>query len=108
MWRIQFYEDRRGKSPVLEFINSLSPKDRAKVNNIFRLLEEFGTNLGMPHARRIEDRLWELRPGDNRLFYFLYLERKFVILHGFRKQSMKTPEKEIATALSRINEISEE
>jgi hypothetical protein len=54
MWQIHFYEDRRGKSPVLEFINSLSPKDRAKVNNIFRLLEEFGTNLGMPHARRIE------------------------------------------------------
>ncbi len=108
MWQIHFYEDRRGKSPVLEFINSLSPKDRAKVNNIFRLLEEFGTNLGMPHARRIEGQLWELRPGDNRLFYFLYLERKFVILQGFRKQSMKTPEKEIATALRGMKEISEE
>jgi phage-related protein len=108
MWQIHFYEDRRGKSPGLEFINSLSPKDRAKVNNVFRLLEEFGTNLGMPHARRIEGRPWELRPGDNHLFYFLYLERKFVILHGFRKQSMKTPEKEIATALRRMKEISEE
>lgn len=108
MWQIHFYEDRHGKSPVLEFINSLSPKDRAKVNNIFRLLEEFGTNLGMPHAHRIEGRLWELRTGDNRLFYFLYLERKFVILHGFRKQSMKTPEKEIATALRRMKDVTEE
>ncbi len=108
MWQIHFYEDRRGKSPVFVFINNLSPKDRAKVNNVFRLLEEFGTNLGMPHARRIEGRLWELRPGDNRLFYFLYQDCKFVILHGFRKQSMKTPEKEIATALRRMNEISEE
>ena len=108
MWQIHFYEDRRGKSPVLEFIDSLSPKDTARVNNGFRLLEEFGTNLGMPHARRIEGRLWELRPGDNRLFYFLHLERKFVILHGFHKQSMKTPEKEIATAQRRMKEISEE
>jgi len=108
MWQIHFYEDRRGKSPVLEFIDHLSPKDRAKVNNIFRLLEEFGTDLDLPHARRIEGRLWELRPGDNRLFYFLYSERKFVILHGFRKQSMKTPEKEISTALRRMKEISEE
>jgi phage-related protein len=107
MWRIHFYEDRRGKSPVLDFINSLSPKDKAKVNNLLRLLEEFGTNLGLPHARRIEGRLWELRPGDNRLFYCLYMEQKFVILHGFRKQSMKTPEKEIATALRRIKEILE-
>jgi len=108
MWQIHFYEDHRGKSPVLEFIDALSPRDRVKVNNIFRLLEEFGTDLGMPHARRIEGRLWELRPGDNRLFYFLYLERKFVILHGFRKQSMKTPEKEITKALHRMKEISEE
>jgi len=64
--------------------------------------------LGLPHARRIEDRLWELRPGDNRLFYFLHMERKFVILHGFRKQSMMTPGKEIATALRRMKEISED
>jgi phage-related protein len=107
MWHIHFYEDHRGKSPVLEFIDSLSPKDRAKANNAFRLLEEFGTNLGMPHARRIEGRLMELRPGDNRLFYCLYMDQQFVILHGFRKQSMKTPEKEIATALRRMKEITE-
>jgi phage-related protein len=108
MWQIYFYEDPRGKSPVLDFINSLSPMDRARVNNGLRLLEEFGIDLGMPHARRIEGRLWELRPGGNRLFYFLYTERRFVILHGFRKQSMKTPEKEIATALRRMKEILED
>jgi phage-related protein len=85
MWRIHFYEDRRDKIPALDFINRLSPKDKAKVNNLLRLLEEFGTNLGLPHARRIEGRLWELRPGDNRLFYCLYMEQKYVILHGFRK-----------------------
>jgi phage-related protein len=108
MWQIHFYEDHRGKSPVLDFIDSLSPIDKAKVNNILRLLEEFGTNLGMPHARRLEGRLWELRPGDNRLFYCLYMEQKFVILHCFRKQTMKTQEKEIATALRRMKEILED
>jgi phage-related protein len=107
MWQIHFYEDHRGRNPVLEFINCLSATDRAKINNIFRLLEEFSPNLSMPHARRIEGKLWELRPGDNRLFYFLFMDSKFVILHGFRKQSMKTPEKEIATALRRMNELLE-
>lgn len=107
-WQVLFYEDRRGKSPALDFINDLSAKDRAKVNIAFKLLAEFGTRLGMPHAKRIEGRLWELRPGDNRLFYFLHLENRFVVLHGFRKQSMKTPEKEIATALRRMNELLEE
>ena len=107
MWQILFYEDHRSKSPVLEFINKLSAKDRAKISNDFHLLEEFGPNLGMPHVRHIEGKLWELRPGDNRLFYFLYLDGKFVILHGFRKQTMKTPEKEIATAMRRMNELLE-
>jgi phage-related protein len=107
MWHIFFYEDHRGRSPVLDFMNSLSAKDRAKVNNVLRLLEEFGTDLGMPHARRIKGRLWELRPGDNRLFYFLQVERKFIVLHGYRKQSMKAPEKEIATALRRMQEFLE-
>jgi len=107
MWQIFFYEDHRGKSPVLDFMNALSARDRAKVNNVLRLLEEFGMDLGMPHARRIKGRLWELRPGDNRLFYFLQVERKFIILHGYRKHSMKAPEKEIATALRRMQEFLE-
>jgi hypothetical protein len=62
-WQIHFYENRRGRSPVLEFINRLPAGDRAKINNTLRLLEEFGIQLGMPHARRIEGKLWELRPG---------------------------------------------
>ncbi len=108
MWKIYFYEDHRGRSPSRDFINSLPAKDRARVNNAFRLLEEFGTDLGMPHARRIEGRLWELRPGDNRLFYFLLVKRTFVILHGFRKQSNRTPQKEIATAMRRMRELLED
>ena len=35
------------------------------------------------------------------------MARKFVILHGFRKRSMKTPEKEIAIARRRMQEILE-
>jgi len=107
MWQIFFYEDHRGKSPVLDFMNALSARDRAKVNNVLRLLGEFGTDLGMPHARRIKGRLWELRPGDNRLFYFLQVEHQFIILHGYRKRSMKAPEKEIETALRRMQEFLE-
>ena len=57
-WDIRFYEDARGGIPVLEFIDRLPAQERAKINNALRLLEEYGTQLGMPHARRIEGRLW--------------------------------------------------
>jgi phage-related protein len=107
-WQIHFYENRRGRSPVLEFINRLPAGDRAKINNTLRLLEEFGIQLGMPHARRIEGKLWELRPGGNRLLYFLFTGRTFVILHGFKKQTMRTPDREIEIAKRRILELLED
>lgn len=105
MWNIVFYTDQRGKSPLLEFINHLQVMEQAKIRNALRLLREFGTDLGMPHAHHIQGKLWELRPGGVRLFYFTYSQDQFVILHGYRKQSMKAPEREIAIALCRIEEL---
>jgi phage-related protein len=67
MWNIIFYIDRRGKCPALEFIDDLPVMEQAKVRNALRLLREFGTNLGMPHAKPIQAKLWELRPGGIRL-----------------------------------------
>lgn len=107
-WQIRFYEDYRGRSPVLEFINRLPTRDKAKITNTLRLLEEFGTRLGMPHARPIEGKLWELRPGGNRLFYFLFTGRTFVILHGFKKQTLRTPDREIEIAKRRLVELLED
>jgi phage-related protein len=82
--------------------------EQAKVRNAFRLLKEFGTNLGMPHAKHIQGKLWELRPGGVRLFYFAYINQQFVILHGYRKKSNKAPKQEIAIALRRLEELTRE
>lgn len=99
MWSIVFYKDHRGKCPPLEFIEDLPVIEQAKIRNELRLLQEFGTNLSMPHAKPIQGKLWELRPGGIRLFYFAYIEQQFVILHGYRKQSQKAPGGEIEIAL---------
>jgi len=106
-WRITFYEDRRGKQPALDFINNLPKWEQAKVYNSFRLLAEFGTLLGMPHARHIQGKLWKLRPGGVRLLYFTFENSQFVILHGFRKQTNQTPRLEIEIALRRVQELEE-
>ena len=107
-WRIVFYEDHRGHSPVLDFIDHLPIKDQAKINKVFRLLKEFGPSIGMPHARHLDGDLWELRPGDNRVLYFLFTGKQFVMLHAFHKTTNKTPRSEIETALRRIKELREE
>ena len=108
MWSIVFYKDHRGKCPPLEFIEDLPVMEQAKIRNALRLLQEFGTNLSMPHAKPIQGKLWELRPGGIRLFYFAYIEQQFVILHGYRKQSQKAPGGEIAIAVRRMQELIDE
>jgi phage-related protein len=108
MWNIEFYSDHRGKSPPLDFIAEVPVVEQAKIRNALRLLQEFGTKLGMPHAKQIKGKLWELRPGGIRLFYFAYIGQRFIILHGYRKQSQKAPEGEIAIAVRRMQEMMED
>jgi phage-related protein len=62
---------------------------------------EFGVLLKLPHARPVEAGLWELRAGSTRVFYFAYVGRRFILLHGYRKRSQKAPKREIETALRR-------
>ena len=46
--------------------------EQAAAQEAFSLLREFGLSLGMPHAKHMNGKLWELRPGANRFFYFAY------------------------------------
>lgn len=49
-------------------------------------------------TKHLDEDIWELRPGNNRVFYFYYKDNKFVLLHYFRKKSQKTPKREIDRA----------
>lgn len=92
---------------MLKFVNTLPVRERVKVRNALHLLREFGVLLQMPHARPVSGHrgLWELRAGAIRLFYFAHAERRFIVLHAFRKKSQKTPRREIATAVRRMAEF---
>ncbi len=104
-WTVEFYTDARGRSAVGEFIDALAIRDRPKVRSELRLLREFGVLLQRPHARHIAGRLWELRPGAIRLFYFVHTGRRIIVLHGFRKKTRWTPRGEIAAAERRMAEF---
>ena len=64
------------------------------------LLSQNGTRLSQNITKHIEDGVWELRPGNNRVFYFCFESETFVLLHQFRKKSQKTPRREIDQALA--------
>ena len=105
-WRIEFHTDTRGRSPALEFIESLRAKEHAAMARVLALLREYGPQLSQPYTRQIEGKLWELRAGSGRLFYFLYIGKRFIILHGYRKKTQRAPRKEIDRAKRYMAEYS--
>ena len=113
MYKIEFYEDANGYSQLWTFLEELRTKAptnknaRVQFNQIslyIDLLEANGTRLGKNITKHIVEDIWELRPGNNRIFYFFFENNTFVVLHQFRKKSQKTPTREIAKAKAERND----
>lgn len=109
MYKINFYLDEKGQQPVKDYIESLKYKkdknSRIQYNSIHRILNllmNYGLTIGMPYIRRINSELWEMRPIRNRIFFFAYKDKEFVLLHMFVKKTNKTPKGEIDKAMTEI------
>lgn len=107
MYNIEFYQDSRGYSELLDFIDELDAKADTNKNAriqyrqivlYIQLLRENGTRMNENLTKHLEDGIWELRPGDNRVLYFFHTADTFVLLHSFRKRTRKTPRREIERA----------
>ena len=95
-------------APAMEFIGSLEVKLKAKALRTIELLRHFGSQLPMPHSRKLADHdLWELRVRYSsnicRLFYFHHKSMIYIITSGYVKKSEKTSQTEIDRAI-RIRE----
>lgn len=106
-YNIIFYEKETGKSEIFDFLETLRKKAlkskdaRIQYKQIalyIELLQENGTLLPENITKHIVENIWELRPGNNRIFYFYHEENSFVLLHSFRKRTKKTPRREIEKA----------
>ncbi|BAL83661.1 hypothetical protein SELR_19530 [Selenomonas ruminantium subsp. lactilytica TAM6421] len=107
MYTVEFYETSAGESDVWDFLEELRLKSvtnkdaRIQYNQMvfyIDLLSKNGTRMPDKITKNINEDIWELRPGNNRVFYFYYRDNTFVLLHHFRKKSMKTPSQEIERA----------
>ena len=103
---VEFYKTAAGREVVAEFLDTLPPKDRAKVFRDIDLLAEFAPDLHEPYTKHIDGPIWELRSKFSsniyRIFYFIWRDNKLVLLHGFTKKTQKTPPREIQTAKIRL------
>ena len=82
------------------FLSSLTEKEVAKVIRTIELLEEFGSDLGMPHSKHMSEGLLELRirgTREIRIFYCFH-KNKAVLLHACIKKTQKTSDRELNKA----------
>ena len=104
MFEIDYYTDSSGCRPVEKFIDSLGVKMKAKLFGRLELLEEHGSQLGMPYSRYLEDGIFELRivQGSDiiRVMYFIAVGDRVILTHGFVKKTQRTPRSEIGRAKS--------
>ncbi len=107
MFNIEFYSTADGTSELWDFLDDLQQKSiKSKDARIqhkqiilhIQLLEDHGTQLGENITKHLEDDIWELRPGNNRVLYFYHKDNTYVLLHQFRKKTQKTPRREIKKA----------
>lgn len=116
MYTVKFYRDKDGNSKIVEYLDELKEKgktrkneriNREKILAYIGTLEKYGTQIGEPIVKRIDDDIWELRPLKNRIFFFYWKDKTFVLLHHFIKKTKKTPQKEIKTARGRMKDYME-
>lgn len=109
-WKVEFYiELRTGKRPARDFILQLPDSEKGKIVKYIEWLRANDGILDEPYSRHIKGKIRELRVdfGKNRfrIFYFLFIKKTIVILHGFKKDTQKTPPYEITKAEKRLEEV---
>lgn len=92
---------------IERFISALDAETAARLLRTIDLLEIFGHELGFPHSKKVEPRLFELRvrgKQEIRVFYAFH-GGGAVLLHGFVKKSQRIPQKELKAARERLRAL---
>lgn len=106
---VVFYATESGKQPVRSYLDRVGrsgeARELARLQRTIDLLVEFGSQLSHlgSTARKLigMDGLCELRCGRHRIAYYEDSAGKFVLLHAWKKQTMRTPMRHLRLARHR-------
>ena len=108
MAQIYYYTSPSGENPFSKFLDSLLPKQQAKILRIFQYIRQYDLKVVSSHIKKLSGTpLWEIRilGKDNiRVVYISWQKLNILILHGFIKKTNKTPKKELKIALKRLDD----
>ena len=109
LYKVKFYTNKVGKSPILEYIDKLNPKEKSKILKYIKFLQANKGRLDKPYSKHIKGKIWELRIGFGknryRIFYFIFIKKTIILLHAFLKKTRKTPKPEIKRAEEKYYDV---
>jgi phage-related protein len=102
-----FFRTEAGGEPVRDWLKTLSSEDRARIGQDIKTVE-FGWPIGMPVCRPLGGGIYEVRTtlSQNRVarvFFYIDKRVRMVLLHGFVKKTRRTPDEDLALAISNKN-----
>ena len=105
---VVFYRTSAGAEVVLDWLRGLDEADRNIIGqDLMRV--QFRWPVGMPLCRPLGDGLWEARSSlaSNRIarVLFCFTEGRLLALHGFIKNTQKTPDDDLKLARKRKREF---
>lgn len=96
MFEIIFYTKQDNTQPVVDFLESLTPQEKAKIVKKIQILEIYGNLIQAKFLEFLQSGLFQIRvqSKDNylRIIYFFYINKKIILLLGFKKKTNKTPQ----------------
>ncbi|MBX7234003.1 MAG: type II toxin-antitoxin system RelE/ParE family toxin [Caldilineales bacterium] len=105
--RVLFYRSSAGNEPVRDWLKALPAEERRIIGDDLKTAQ-YGWPLGMPLIRKLEAGLWEVRSHlPNRIARVIFTvdDDTMVLLHGFIKQSQKTPDSDLQLARQRFQSL---
>ena len=107
--KVIFYQTARGRSPVVDDIDSLPTEAAAHAYQLLEEVEEHGFNAPRLTFRHMQGKIWEIKMilpgiGAYRIFYFIAEGSTMVLLHAYSKKTKKAPRRHIETAIQRMAE----
>lgn len=104
-WKVEILNET-----VAAEISALPADMQARFLRIAERISQVGLqNLGEPHIKHLEGKLWEIRltgrDGIARALYVAAKGRRLVVVRAFVKKTQRTPRTEIELAFQRAKEV---
>jgi len=89
---------------VRDYIAGLPARERNDWDEALALLGVFGLDAPVS-LRQLDGKLWEIRVGRHRVAYIVITGPEMVLLHAFKKQGRRTPQRDLDLARRRVKDV---